>query len=70
MRDAVVRRIIWAVIIGVGWGVLSTALGIGWGWWLLGLIAMDAVLAFASRRAQKPKHARRRRVGPPLEWID
>lgn len=32
MRDAVARRIIWAVIIGVGWGVLSTVLNISWGW--------------------------------------
>jgi hypothetical protein len=68
MRDDVTRRLIWAVTIGVGWGLLSAFLGLGWGWWLAGLVVMDICVMVRARRARKPKQPKR--VGPRAEWID
>lgn len=55
------------------WLALSLILGIPFGWWLLGTLTAVAIHLASYRLAEVRKPAlprRRRRVGPPMEWID
>lgn len=56
------------------WGILTDYLHIPGGWWMAGNLLTVAILLAGYRlgqiRSRPPLPRRRKRVGPPMEWID